>query len=162
MKEIELWIARDEDGGIYLYSDKPRKYESGWYSPVYNVMNSLCLEDDSFPEVQWSDSEPTKVKLTIENSMEKIKSILQIAPSQILRLIKTFKNCVFAFWRVLLGIIYFVLCWVFVAIIAIIDILADGFNLQITKEWAGEMQTLEDFLEDLKCNLKYLSEYIKS
>ena len=58
--------------------------------------------------------------------------------------------------------IFFALCWVFVAITAIIDILADGFNLEVTKECAGEMQTLEDFVEDLKCYLKDLPEYIKS
>ena len=54
------------------------------------------------------------------------------------------------------------MCWVFVAITAIIDILTDGFNLEVTKEYAGEMQTLEDFVEDLKRYLKYLPEFIKS
>lgn len=94
--------------------------------------------------------------------MEKVKSILQNALTQILRLIKIFTKCVFALWRVLLAIIYFVLGWVFVAITAIIDIFAGGFNLELTKERAGEMQTLEDFVEDLKCYLKDLPEYIKS
>lgn len=54
------------------------------------------------------------------------------------------------------------MCWVFVAITAIIDILADGFNLEVTKECAGEMQTLEDFVKDLKYFLKHLPEFIKS
>ena len=94
--------------------------------------------------------------------MERVKSILQNALTQILRLIKIFTKCVFFFFCVLLAIISFVLCWVFVAIIAIIEILTDGFNFKITKEWAGEMQTLEDFVEDLKCYLKDLPEYIKS
>ena len=94
--------------------------------------------------------------------MEKIKVILQNALTQILRVIKIFTKCVFAIWRVLLAIIYFVLCWVFVAITAIIDILTDGFNFKLTKEWAGEMQTLEDFVEDLKYYLKDLSKFIKS
>ena len=94
--------------------------------------------------------------------MEKIKVILRNALTQIWKVTKIFAKCVFALWRVLLSIIYFVLCWVFVAITAIIDILADGFNLEVTKECAGEMQTLEDFVEDLKCYLKDLPEYIKS
>ena len=94
--------------------------------------------------------------------MEKVKLILQNALTRILRLIKIFAKCVFALWRVLLAIIYFVLCWVFVVITAIIDILADGFNLEVTKNCAGEMQRLEDFVEDLKCYLKDLPEYIKS
>ena len=48
------------------------------------------------------------------------------------------------------------------AITAVIDIFTGGFNLEITKERAGEMQTLEDFVEDLKYFLKNLPEYIKS
>ena len=94
--------------------------------------------------------------------MERVKSILQNALPQILRLIKIFIKCVFALWRVLFAIIYFVLCWVFVAITAIIDILADGFSLEVTKECAGEMQTLEEFVEDIKYFLKHLPEFIKS
>ena len=94
--------------------------------------------------------------------MEKIKVILRNALTRIWKLTKIFAKCVFALWRVLLSIIYFVLCWVFVAITAIIDILADGFNLEVTKEYAGEMQTLEDFVEDIKCFLKNLPEFIKS
>ena len=73
-----------------------------------------------------------------------------------------FAKCVFALWRVLLAIIYFVLCWVFVAITAIIDILTGGFNLEVTKECAAEMQTLEDFVKDFKWFLKGLPEFIKS
>ena len=94
--------------------------------------------------------------------MERIKSILQHALTQLLRVIKIFAKCVFALWRVLLAIIYFVLCCVFVAITAVIDIFTGGFNLEITQERAGEMQTLEDFVEDLKYFLKNLPEYIKS
>ena len=94
--------------------------------------------------------------------MEKIKAILQNALSQIWRLIKILAKFVFALWCFLLAIIYFVLCWVFVAITAIIDILADGFNLEVTKDRAGEMQTLEEFVEDIKYFLKHLPEFIKS
>ena len=94
--------------------------------------------------------------------MEKIKVILRNALTQIWKLTKIFTKCVFALWRVLLAIIYFVLGWVFVAITAIIEILTDGFNLKFTKERAGEMQSLEDFVEDLKFYIKHLPEYIKS
>ena len=94
--------------------------------------------------------------------MEKIKIILRNALTRIWKLTKIFAKCVFALWCLLLSIIHFVLCWVFVAITAIIDILTDGFNLEVTKDCAGEMQTLEDFVEDIKCFLKSLLEYIKS
>ena len=94
--------------------------------------------------------------------MEKIKAILRNALTQIWKLTKIFAKCVFALWRVLLSIIHFVLCWVFVAITAIIDILTDGFNLEVTKECSDEMQTLEEFVEDIKYFLKHLPEFIKS
>lgn len=94
--------------------------------------------------------------------MEKIKVIPQNALTQIWKLTKIFAKCVFALWRVLLAIFFFALCWVFEAITAIIEILTGDFNLEVTKKCAGEMQTLEDFIEDLKCYLKHLPEFIKS
>lgn len=62
MNEIELWAARDKSGTLYLYRDRPIKDKFIWYSPGF----SLLLASASFPEVQWSDDEPTKVKITIE------------------------------------------------------------------------------------------------
>lgn len=62
MNEIELWAARDESERLYLYMDRPIKDKFIWYSPGF----SLVLASASFPEVQWSDEEPTKVKITIE------------------------------------------------------------------------------------------------
>ena len=62
MIEIELWAARDKDGKLFLYRDKPIKDKFVWYSPGF----SLVLASASFPEVKWSDDEPTKVKITIE------------------------------------------------------------------------------------------------
>ena len=62
MNEIEAWAARDKDGRLYLYRDKPIKDKFVWYSPGFN----LLLPSASFPEVQWSDEEPTKVKITIK------------------------------------------------------------------------------------------------
>ena len=61
MIEIESWAARDMDGKLFLYRDKPIKDKFVWYSPGF----SLVLASASFPEVQWSDEEPTKVKLEI-------------------------------------------------------------------------------------------------
>ena len=62
MKGMEAWAARDMDGKIYLYRYKPIKDKFVWYSPGFH----LALASASFPEVQWSDEEPTKVKITIE------------------------------------------------------------------------------------------------
>lgn len=62
MNEIELWAARDMDGKLFLYRLKPLKGLTEWYSPGF----SLVLASASFPEVKWSDEEPTRVKITIE------------------------------------------------------------------------------------------------
>ena len=62
MKEIELWAARDMDGKLFLYRDKPIKDKFVWYSPGF----SLVLASASFPEIKWSDDEPTRVSITIK------------------------------------------------------------------------------------------------
>ena len=62
MDEIELWAARDMDGKLFLYRDKPIKDKFVWYSPGF----SLVLASASFPEIKWSDDEPTRVSITIK------------------------------------------------------------------------------------------------
>ena len=62
MIEIESWAARDMDGKLFLYRDKPLKDLTVWYSPGF----SLALGRTPFPEIKWSDDEPTRVKITIE------------------------------------------------------------------------------------------------
>ena len=62
MNEIELWAARDMDGKLFLYRDKPIKDKFVWYSPGF----SLVLASASFPEIKWSDDEPTRVSITIK------------------------------------------------------------------------------------------------
>ena len=62
MKEIELWAARDMDGKLFLYKLKPLKDLTVWYSSGF----SLALGITPFPEIKWSDEEPTRVKITIE------------------------------------------------------------------------------------------------
>ena len=72
---IKAWVARDYDGILYMYPDKPQKRSYHWYA---NKVGYLKLEDNLFPEVQWSDEEPKEIKLTIKKNMEKskIKSVL--------------------------------------------------------------------------------------
>lgn len=62
----ELWLARDTDGNIYLYKNKPRKGQSMWIVQGDHIGFFLRLDDESFPKIQWSDEEPTKVKLVID------------------------------------------------------------------------------------------------
>lgn len=65
MNEIKAWVARDEEGMLYLYLREPQKVTGQWTAPDLHL-GYIKLGDTMFPEVQWSDREPTKVKLIIE------------------------------------------------------------------------------------------------
>ena len=63
-KEIEMWLARDKDDRLHLYrGEKPKKSFWNWSKRSYDFGT---LPYKWFPEVKWSDEEPTKVKITIE------------------------------------------------------------------------------------------------
>lgn len=63
-KEIEMWLARDKDDRLHLYrGEKPQKSFWNWPKRSYDF---CTLPYKWFPEVQWSDEGPTKVKLVIE------------------------------------------------------------------------------------------------
>ena len=71
-KTIEAWVARDENGMLYLYLVKPKKLSDYWYSPEVGFMK---LDDRLFHDVQWSDEEPKGIILSIKDK-SKIKSAL--------------------------------------------------------------------------------------
>ena len=60
----EMWLARDKNDTLALYERKPLKdeYTNQW------ILGGRWMPapDNWFPEVQWTDEEPTKVKLIIE------------------------------------------------------------------------------------------------
>ena len=62
---IELLAARDKDGMICLFSIKnpPKKVDSCWANDLGEFIE---IDGSLFPEVQWSDDKPTKVKLIID------------------------------------------------------------------------------------------------
>lgn len=74
-----MWIARDKDEDLYLYTLKPIKGNNHF---VCSSFNSECMEIDSdlFPGVTWENS-PKEVKLelvkTLINEKENIVKILK-------------------------------------------------------------------------------------
>ena len=60
----EMWLARDEDGELAIYENRPFKDKRAKQWALGG--DWVFLPENWFPEVQWSDNEPTKVKLTIE------------------------------------------------------------------------------------------------
>ena len=70
MKTLEAWVARDDDGSLYMYTAKPKKTSNFWHAPKVGYVK---LDDSLFPEVQWSDGEPKEIRLSIRDNMEKSK-----------------------------------------------------------------------------------------
>ena len=62
MEEI-MWLARDRDEELWLCSQKPSKLKGSWAGILGTRRGEL--PGTMFPEVKWSDDEPTKVKLEI-------------------------------------------------------------------------------------------------
>ena len=61
---VEMSLARDKDGMLCLLAgSKITKQSTYWYCEDGEFLELDC---GLFPEVQWSDEEPTRVKLVIE------------------------------------------------------------------------------------------------
>lgn len=56
---VTMYIARDKDGLLHLFEEKPIKTIYGWYSPTLVT----TLPSYIFPEVKWEDEEPTELIL---------------------------------------------------------------------------------------------------
>lgn len=63
IKKINMYIARDKDGDLYLYKKQPMKYSESWQLCSDNPHDFYKLDSSLFPEVKWEDEEPTEVKL---------------------------------------------------------------------------------------------------
>ena len=55
------WVARDEDGGLWVYKSKPNKLEETWQAGVFMGLNDYILEF-----IQWEDEEPHNIAELIE------------------------------------------------------------------------------------------------
>lgn len=63
---MELWIARDKDGDLYLYTKKPEKYvQEGFFGGISGPDMDVCgIDRTSFPSVTWENS-PQKVTVEL-------------------------------------------------------------------------------------------------
>ena len=53
------YLARDEDGDLWVFRVKPEKEDDFWDAKT--DYHSAVIENDNFPEVKWSDDEPTEI-----------------------------------------------------------------------------------------------------
>ena len=74
-----MWVARDKNGNLYLYSIKPEKGNVQWQIPANESGIIAKLDSELVPSVKWEDEEPTEVDIipkTNQNEKhEKSKSI---------------------------------------------------------------------------------------
>lgn len=59
-----MWLARDENGDLFIYEEKPKKDIFVWKSSDNSEV--FLLDERLFPEVKWEDEEPTEVELIIK------------------------------------------------------------------------------------------------
>lgn len=56
-----MWIARNKDGILGFYSNKPVKGINKW-SPMFEDECYVVVDDSNmFPEVKWEDKEPKEL-----------------------------------------------------------------------------------------------------
>ncbi len=59
------WLARDENSELYSFKGTPKKYESlaDWNT---GVRNYSLIKKDNFPQIKWTDDEPTNIEAAIQ------------------------------------------------------------------------------------------------
>ena len=62
-RRLNMYVARDKDGDLYLYKKQPVKYSESWQLCSDNPHDFYKLDSSLFPEVKWEDEEPTEVEL---------------------------------------------------------------------------------------------------
>ena len=60
---IEGWVARDDDGDIYAYRNKPTREDNFWLDD--DAPSLISLPITSFPDLTW-ESDPLEVTITIK------------------------------------------------------------------------------------------------
>ena len=56
MKEQVLWIARDKDNSLFIYSKKPIKNYDFYNYNTEDVLDSTIIPEELYPEVTFENS----------------------------------------------------------------------------------------------------------
>lgn len=72
--KLKVWIARDEDGGLYIYFIHPVKRKMEWRLLDFHNEDGVGakrIDSDLFPSVEWKDEEPTESYITLAEPQSK-------------------------------------------------------------------------------------------
>lgn len=78
---VKAWAARDKNGDIYIYGEKPKKGDEEWYvDDAESVKDSFIpFLPGLFDDLQWTDKEPREVELTIKPKEEPIVEKIRVS-----------------------------------------------------------------------------------
>lgn len=78
MKDGYKYIARDKDGAIFAYSDKPIKREKVWLlTSTDGTWQDISLISRLFSDVKWKDEEPFRIPyINLDNAPLDTKAIV--------------------------------------------------------------------------------------
>ena len=69
--KLKVWLARDEDSRLFVYSGIPTKLITYWrYAADYDSWELDCTK---FPSVKWEDDKPTEAYITLAEPQEQPK-----------------------------------------------------------------------------------------
>lgn len=66
--KVKVWLAREDNGILYMSKNKPQKYNNGWFGGGDGI--SLGFNPTLFPNIKWGDDEPTEAYITLVEPQE--------------------------------------------------------------------------------------------
>lgn len=58
----KAWVARDKDGSVFMYKNKPTKGEAGWETNDIFYQNITWWKNE-FNDLMWKDEEPRQIEI---------------------------------------------------------------------------------------------------
>lgn len=65
------WIARDGDGNLFIYREKPIKKESSWISETLFDWCGIWIFSHLFLSIKWGDEEPYLIEDLLKEELPK-------------------------------------------------------------------------------------------
>jgi hypothetical protein len=62
---MELWAARDKDGELWLFEDKPIRGITSWHSVHFDDVECMMINSKHFPSLKW-ESEPIRFEIKVK------------------------------------------------------------------------------------------------
>lgn len=67
--KVKVWLARDKDRELFVYSDIPIRCKNHWGYPT-----CFYIDKSMFPSIKWEDDEPTEAYITLAEPQEHPKT----------------------------------------------------------------------------------------